>query len=171
MTSKSATASLSLTWSRREVGLRTIASSLWKSSCSSTSFFPGAGGCGVVCTANRSAASSRRTSFPSVPTATTTSPTPGPRAASRRTSATRGTASPPSHREGPWPTNSGPRCRRRRRRRSPRFGAPISSHPYSLQTIFQRGKLRSQARRCQSACRIESHDAGRLNSARWALTA
>lgn len=146
--------------------MRTASSPRKRFSAPSSTFFPGPGDCGVACSANRSAEASSRP-FPSVPR------TSSPPAASRgTTTATTGTASPPWHREGPWPTSSGPRCRRRRRCLLG-FGAQISSQPclLLLLTTSQRGKQRSQARRCESACRIESHDAGRLNSAHRALTA
>lgn len=135
---------------RREVGLMGTASSPRKRfSAPSSTFFPGPGDCGVACSANRSAEASSRP-FPSVPR------TSSPPAASRgTTTATTGTASPPWHREGPWPTSSGPRCRRRRRCLLG-FGAQISSQPclLLLLTTSQRGKQRSQARRCESACRL-----------------
>lgn len=149
--------------------MRTASSQRKRFSAPSSTFCLGPGDFGVACSANRSAGASSRP-FPSVPR---TSPPSPPAALRGTTTATRGTASPPWHREGPWPTSSGPRCRRRRRRSLLGFGAPISSQPclLLLLTTSQRGKQRSQARRCESACRIESHDAGRLNSAHRALTA
>lgn len=156
---------------RREVGLmRTASSQRKRFSAPSSTFSLGPGDFGVACSANRSAGASSRP-FPSVPR---TSP-PSPPAASRgTTTATRGTASPPWHREGPWPTSSGPRCRRRRRRSLLGFGAPISSQPcllLLLLTTSQRVKQRSQAQRCESACRLFCEERNRKKCTRYILSA